>query len=111
MVGEKDVGSEKVAKYHDISARNHGNLPIADINVYVYIRHRQLRQNRDSLRIVKEESKNTKIQISKKTLYLCTVNHLCSPFCFRDPQKNIIFAKIEFVTVCLGKKIKSRSIF
>ena len=50
--------SGKVAKCHDISVRNHENLPIADINVYVYISHRQLRQNGDSLRIVKEESRN-----------------------------------------------------
>ena len=58
MVGEANVDSGKVAKCHDISVRNHENLPITDINVYVYISHRQLRQNGDSLRIVNEESKN-----------------------------------------------------
>ena len=58
MVGEENMASGKVAKCHDISVRNHENLPIADINVYVYISHRQLRQNGDSLRIVKEESRN-----------------------------------------------------
>ncbi len=57
MVGEENVGSGKVAKGHNISVRNHETPLIADINVYVYIRHRQLRQNGDSLRIVKEESK------------------------------------------------------
>ena len=46
---------------------------------------------------------------SQKGLKSLTVNHLWSPLGFRNQQKDIIFAKIEFGTL-VGGKIKSRSI-